>query len=53
MMTDDYMELGNSGLIPIKDGWFLDSETGNKIDPSGRVFDENHKLIYDPNLIEE
>ena len=31
----DHMELGESGLIPIQNGWFLQVETGMLIDPDG------------------
>lgn len=47
-MSDDFMELGSSGLIPIKDGWLLDSLTGNRIAPDGRVYNTMNELIWDP-----
>jgi hypothetical protein len=33
---DDYMELGESGLVPHKDGWFFEKSTGMFIDPDGK-----------------
>lgn len=47
-MDDDYMELGNTGLVAIENGWLLDTKTGNKIDGEGRVFDSEGELIYEP-----
>ncbi|HJS83541.1 MAG TPA: hypothetical protein VJ742_11980 [Nitrososphaera sp.] len=44
----DFMELGNSGLIPLPDGWFLDQETGSRVDPEGRIYDKQGELIHDP-----
>lgn len=44
----DFMEYGDSGLIPLPDGWFFDKITKQSIDPSGCVYDENGDLIYDP-----
>lgn len=43
----DFMELPN-GLVPLKDGWFLERKTGNRIDPSGRVYNDIGEIIKDP-----
>lgn len=42
------MELGESGLVPLKDGWYLEKTTGNRIDPSGRVYNTIGEIILDP-----
>lgn len=44
----DYMELGDSGLIPQDDGWYMEKSTGNMIDPEGRVYDASGEKVYDP-----
>ena len=49
----DFMELGDTNLVPIKDGWLLDKSSGNKIDPYGRVFDSNGEIILDPKDFKE
>ena len=42
---DDYMELGESGLITFNDGWFKDKKTGYMIDPEGNMYDESGEKI--------
>lgn len=44
----DHMELGESHIIPIEDGWFLNKQTGEKRDPEGRVYDKFGELVHDP-----
>ena len=46
------MEYGDSGIIALEDGWFLETKTGNTIDPVGRVYDKTGELIYDPTIEE-
>jgi hypothetical protein len=48
MADKDFMEFGDSNLIPIENGWFINKETKFKIDPNGRVFNTNGELIFDP-----
>lgn len=43
----DYVEIGDTGLIPLEDGWFQDKHTGNKIDPEGREFTEDGDPVDD------
>lgn len=45
----DYMELGETGWIPIGQGAYINKITGHTIDEIGREFDQNGQLIYDPN----
>lgn len=45
---NDVMEIGDTGLIPLADGWFKDSMTGFQIDPSGKVYDTSGVLVFDP-----
>jgi len=48
-MSNDFVEFGESNLIPIENGWFLNKKTKEKIDPDGRVFNEKDELVFDPN----
>jgi hypothetical protein len=52
-MEDDFMELGDSGLVPISDGWLLNTYTKETIDPEGRVYDKFGEVVFDPNLGED
>lgn len=52
-MDEDYMELGDSGLIPLGEGWMLDPRTGNKRSPDGKVFNNVGELIWDANITED
>lgn len=45
-MSDDFMELGGSGLVPIGEGWLLDTNTGNRMSPEGRVFNREGEILY-------
>jgi hypothetical protein len=49
---DDYMEIGDSGWIPIAEGWFFNRKTRHSIDDLGYEYDENGNLISDPNDID-
>lgn len=53
MPESDFIEFGDSGLIPILDGWFVNKATGDKISPDGRVFNSNGDLIHDPSKVDE
>lgn len=44
----DYMELGDSGLIPVGEGLWKHSYSGNLIDEDGRVFTPSGDLVFDP-----
>lgn len=41
----DHMYMGDSTLLPLKDGWWLDTLTNNKISPDGIVYDQNNRPI--------
>lgn len=45
---DDFMEMGDSGLVPQKDGWFLDTRTGHRISPEGEEYDKEGELVGHP-----
>lgn len=44
----DHMELGETGIVPLENGKFLNKQTGETVDSKGRVFDKFGELIYDP-----
>jgi len=44
---DDRMEIGESGLIPVQDG-FIEKKTGNFITTEGVIYDAEGELLYDP-----
>lgn len=48
MNEHDHMELGDSGFVPMEDGWVKNVKTGVTIAPDGRVFNEKGDLIEDP-----
>jgi len=48
-IEDDFMEIGESGWIPVGEGLFRNKHTGHFMDEIGREFDSSGKLIYDPN----
>jgi hypothetical protein len=43
------MELGTTGWIPIGEGSFKHKLTGHTIDYTGIEYDENGKIVIDPN----
>lgn len=43
----DYMEYGDTNLIALPNGWFQDIDTGNKIDPEGRIYSRQGMLLQD------
>jgi hypothetical protein len=42
---DDFMEIGDSGWVPVGEGSYLNKYTRHTIDQIGREYDENGKLI--------
>lgn len=46
--SSDHMELGDTGIIPMEDGWFKNTRTNQTMDPDGCVYDEHGNIIYDP-----
>lgn len=50
-MDDEFMEYGQ-GLVNLPDGWMLETETGNKIDPEGNVYATNGEKIWSRDLID-
>jgi len=51
-LEDDYMEIGDTGWIPVGEGSFRNKYNGHFLDEIGREFDENGQLIYDPNKLD-
>lgn len=45
---DDYMEIGETGWVPSGNGSFINKFTGHIIDESGKEYDEEGNLVYDP-----
>ncbi len=45
---NDFMEYGKSKLTALPDGWFINRETKEMVDPNGCVFNEHGDLLYDP-----
>ncbi len=41
----DFMELGQSSMVPIANGWWLDKITGYKISPDGEIFSATGEMI--------
>lgn len=50
-MDSDYMEMGE-GLIPLSNGWYIDKQSGNKVDVQGNVFDKEGDLIWSPDIVD-
>jgi hypothetical protein len=46
---DDQMEIGETGWFPVGEGTYMNRYNNHIIDSLGREFDEDGKLIYDPN----
>ncbi len=46
---DDSMELGTTGWIPVGEGCFKHKVTGHIIDETGVEYDQNGKIVFDPN----
>jgi len=45
----DFIELGDTGLVPAEAGWFVNVISGERFDPEGRIYNRFGELIYDPN----
>lgn len=49
-MNDDMIETAG-GLVPLANGWWLDTQTGYKVSPSGLIYDKDGnqvgETIYD------
>lgn len=45
---DDFMEMGNTGWIPVGQGSYLNKYSGHVLDEMGREYDEHGNLVYDP-----
>jgi hypothetical protein len=47
----DFIEIGDSGLVPAKDGWFWDKHREVYVDPDGDVRSikeyENHETSHE------
>ena len=41
----DFMEAGNSGLVPLDEGWWLHIASGNKIAPNGAIYSPAGEVI--------
>lgn len=39
-MEEDFMEIGNTGLVPLSDGKFLNKDTNEILDAEGEVVGE-------------
>lgn len=50
--NDDYMEIAGTGLVPLENGWYLDKQTGYRVNSEGQVFDGN-ECIFDPSNLQE
>ncbi len=50
---NDFMEIGETGWVPIGEGTYINKYTGSTVDELGREYDINGILIYDPNLDSE
>ena len=46
---DAHMELGETGWVAIGEGVYMNKLNNHTMDEIGREFDENGRLIYDPN----
>lgn len=42
---DDFMEMGNTGWIPVAEGWFMNRYTRHMVDEMGNEYDENGNII--------
>lgn len=45
---NDQMEIGESGWVASKNGGYKNIYNGHTIDESGKEYDENGLLIFDP-----
>lgn len=44
----DQMEIGESGWVPCKNGGYKNIYNGHTMDDTGKEYDENGLLIFDP-----
>ena len=42
----DFMEMGESGLVALGQGWIHDTKTGNKRSPEGHIFNKEGEMIF-------
>jgi hypothetical protein len=47
---DDYMEIGETGWVPVGQGTYINKYNGHILDEMGREYDEGGNLIYDPEV---
>ncbi len=45
--NDDFMELGDTGVVPEGDGFF-NTRTNEHIAADGKVYNEKGDMVYDP-----
>lgn len=50
---DDFMEIGESGLVPLGQGWILDTKTGNKKSPDGHIFSKYGEMLFKAETVTE
>lgn len=50
---DDFMEIGETGWVPVGQGAFLNKFTGHVIDEAGIEYDKDGNIVYDPNDLGE
>lgn len=49
ILEDDFMEIGETGWVPVGSGVFLNRFTGHTIDECGVEYDKDGNIFYDPN----
>jgi hypothetical protein len=47
---DDFMEIGETGWIPIGQGSYLNKYNNHTIDECGKEYDEDGNIVYDPEI---
>lgn len=47
-LEDDFMEIGNTGWVPVGESCFLNKYTGHTIDQIGVERDKLGNIIFDP-----
>jgi hypothetical protein len=52
-LEDDFMEMGNSGWVPVGEGCFINKYTGHTIDELGREHDKSGNIVFDPSNEED
>jgi hypothetical protein len=51
--SDDFMEIGETGWVPVGQGSYFNKHNGHLIDEVGVEYDKDGNVVYDPNDIEE